>query len=116
MLLLVLVKCLVSFFFIHNLNCIKYSLNLLGGAISQAKGAFSNWWSNLLVSPEPVQKGVEAVQEIDTEDDSLANKTNSKCDLNNETTLTDIENNDEGEKFKNIHTNDKYKIGSVNTV
>ena len=32
----------------------------VGGAISQAKGVFSNWWSNLLVSPEPVQKALEA--------------------------------------------------------
>lgn len=24
-----------------------------GGAISQAKGAFSNWWNNLIISPEP---------------------------------------------------------------
>lgn len=89
---------------------------MLGGAISQAKGAFSNWWSHLLVSPEPIQKGVEAVQENNSEDDSHANKTVNKCDLNDETILTDIENNDEEEKIKNIHTNDKYKIGSVNTV
>lgn len=34
----------------------------VGGALSQAKGAFSNWWSNLLVSPE-IQKGVEALDE-----------------------------------------------------
>nr|XP_008192776.1 PREDICTED: late secretory pathway protein AVL9 homolog isoform X1 [Tribolium castaneum] len=32
----------------------------VGGALSQAKGVFSNWWSNLLVSPEPVQKALEA--------------------------------------------------------
>lgn len=25
----------------------------VGGAISQAKGAFSNWWNNLVISPEP---------------------------------------------------------------
>lgn len=34
----------------------------VGGALSQAKGAFSNWWSNLLVSPD-VQKGLEATNE-----------------------------------------------------
>ncbi|RZB66624.1 late secretory pathway protein AVL9 -like, partial [Asbolus verrucosus] len=33
----------------------------VGGAISQAKGVFTNWWSNLLVSPEPVQKALEAL-------------------------------------------------------
>lgn len=35
----------------------------IGGAISHAKGAFSSWWSNLLVSPDPISKGIEAVGE-----------------------------------------------------
>lgn len=42
---------------------ISYSYFFLGGAFSQAKGAFSSWFNNLLVSPEPVQKGVEALLE-----------------------------------------------------
>lgn len=37
----------------------------VGGAFSQAKGVFSNWWSNLLVSPEPVQKALEAFPDND---------------------------------------------------
>ncbi|KAJ8935962.1 hypothetical protein NQ314_012554 [Rhamnusium bicolor] len=35
----------------------------VGGALSQAKGAFSSWWSNFLVSPEPGQKGPESTSD-----------------------------------------------------
>lgn len=35
----------------------------IGGAVSHAKGAFSSWFSNLLVSPDPAPKGVDAMQE-----------------------------------------------------
>ena len=31
----------------------KKLINILGGALSQAKGVFSNWWNNIVVSPEP---------------------------------------------------------------
>ncbi|KAJ8984789.1 hypothetical protein NQ317_003703 [Molorchus minor] len=31
----------------------------VGGALSQAKGAFSSWWSNFMVNPEPGHKGGE---------------------------------------------------------
>lgn len=40
----------------------------VGGAISQAKGVFSNWWTNLLVSPEPIQKALEALPDCDIEE------------------------------------------------
>lgn len=56
-------------------------LVVIGGAISQAKGAFSNWWSNLLVSPEPVQKAVEAITEngaSDTECNAATEKIESE--------------------------------------
>lgn len=36
----------------------------LGGAFSQAKGAFSNWWSNFMVSPEQGQKMPETATEV----------------------------------------------------
>lgn len=35
----------------------------IGGAFSQAKGAFSNWWSNFMVSPEQGQKMPETATE-----------------------------------------------------
>ncbi|KAF5307941.1 hypothetical protein FQR65_LT06508 [Abscondita terminalis] len=44
----------------------------VGGALSQAKGAFSNWWSNLLVSPD-VQKGMEATNENINNDENSTN-------------------------------------------
>lgn len=40
---------------------------VLGGAFSQAKGAFSNWWSNLIVSPEPGLVKETEVEEIASE-------------------------------------------------
>lgn len=66
--------------------------------MSQAKGAFSSWWSNLLVSPETGQKGdendivcgAEAVQQNDSDipksiNENLSNgniKTNDNCNVN----------------------------------
>lgn len=35
----------------------------IGGAFSQAKGAFSNWWNNFLVNPEQGQKVPETATE-----------------------------------------------------
>ena len=40
--------------------------------MSQAKGAFSNWWSNLLVSPEPMPDSIDTAD--DQEDDTTDNK------------------------------------------
>lgn len=48
----------------QRLGLIKLKLNLiLGGAFSQAKGAFSSWWSNFMVNPEQGQKIPETATE-----------------------------------------------------
>ncbi|KAH1017839.1 late secretory pathway protein AVL9 homolog [Dendroctonus ponderosae] len=46
----------------------------VGGALSQAKGAFSSWWSNLIVSPEPGLAKETGVEEIaaEPEEQSIA--------------------------------------------
>lgn len=76
-----------------------------GGAISQAKGALSSWWSNLLVSPDPVQKGVDCL--IDNKNDTSA----ITEDLNDTITVIDSD-----IEIKNNMVNEAYKIGEVNTV
>lgn len=55
-----------------------------GGAISQAKGAFSNWWSNLLVSPDPVQKGVDVINEGEEIDNNHLDNSNNAADVAND--------------------------------
>ncbi|KAI4461492.1 late secretory pathway protein avl9-related [Holotrichia oblita] len=49
----------------------------VGGAFSQAKGVFSNWWSNLLVSPDPVHKGVDTLNENRIEENTDMKKANA---------------------------------------
>lgn len=51
----------------------------VGGALSQAKGAFSNWWSNLLISPD-VQKGLEATNENINEEENCSNHIEESLD------------------------------------
>ncbi|XP_076266193.1 late secretory pathway protein AVL9 homolog isoform X1 [Rhynchophorus ferrugineus] len=72
----------------------------VGGAISQAKGAFSSWWSNLLVSPETgITKAAEDVS-VDVpsqianvkEDGQGSEVLNDKCDVSKEV-IGSVENN-----------------------
>lgn len=54
----------------------------VGGAFSQAKGVFSNWWSNLLVSPEPVQKALEAFPDNGMQIEESPNEQNIPKSIN----------------------------------
>lgn len=54
-----------------------------GGALSQAKGAFSSWFSNLLVSPEPVQKGVDVINDTEEVVNNQSDNSNSTDDASN---------------------------------
>ncbi|XP_044263498.1 late secretory pathway protein AVL9 homolog [Tribolium madens] len=54
----------------------------VGGAFSQAKGVFSNWWSNLLVSPEPVQKALEAFPDNDMQVENSTENENIPKNVN----------------------------------
>ncbi|XP_025834433.1 uncharacterized protein LOC112905708 [Agrilus planipennis] len=63
----------------------------VGGALSQAKGAFSNWWSNLLVSPE-IQKGTEATNESINNDLNPTESVKEGENLKNKTCTQDIPN------------------------
>lgn len=76
-----------------------------GGALSQAKGAFSNWWSNLLVSPDPIQKGIDVINETDegVSDSSVNAMDNSRqgeCDENG----VEAGNSNEERQSGEVHT------------
>lgn len=71
----------------------------VGGAISQAKGAFSSWWSNLLVSPEPVLSK-------ETEPNGLPDeKPNATLDETPENDKETILNENVGNMTEKDHTN-----------
>lgn len=70
----------------------------IGGAISQAKGAFSSWWSNLLVSPEPIQKAVEALSENGVEVEDDVSQSTQNVDV------VDASVGSDGRKVREVHT------------
>lgn len=76
----------------------------VGGAISQAKGAFSSWWSNLMVSPEPVQKAVEAIAENGNGlmENGDSGSSEERSEHNNE--ASEVNESSEKHKTGEIHT------------
>lgn len=94
----------------------------VGGAISQAKGAFSSWWNNLLVSPESIQKDGELLEEESSDLD------NSKLEiLNGDQKISNVVDNNENNSYDMIKTvdttetkilneNNFHKPGEVHTV
>lgn len=56
---------------------------LLGGALSQAKGAFSNWWSTL-TTVQPVEEGKAADNQTSTMHQTLSNISNKTAVENEE--------------------------------
>ncbi|XP_050304627.1 late secretory pathway protein AVL9 homolog [Anthonomus grandis grandis] len=106
----------------------------VGGAISQAKGAFSSWWNNLLVSPEPgltkennEEEIVQAEEPLPAVDctlrgNSLANgslqQENVKNAIKSEENLSSIKeiSNMNGQDLCLNGTSVEHKIGEVHTV
>ena len=56
---------------------------MLGGALSQAKGAFSNWWSTL-TTVQPVEEGKIADNQTSTVHQTLSNIANKTAVENEE--------------------------------
>ncbi|CAG9861818.1 unnamed protein product [Phyllotreta striolata] len=88
----------------------------VGGAISQAKGALSSWWSNFLVNPpEHGEKTAETRQ--DCQNDSTDGITNVPAIVNNSdkenNEIDDVQSNDVSKLYDN---DDKHNPGEVHTV
>lgn len=91
-----------------------------GGAISQAKGAFSSWWSNLLVSPETGQKGAENVdvvcsaEEVEQGDETDATDI-PKSTINEQVCNGSMKGN-ENCKIKDVAIEENHIPGEIHTV
>lgn len=116
----------------------KYYFNLLlynflpGGAISQAKGAFSSWWNNLLISPEPGMKQPEAEEIPYAEDltftDAIDNSSTIGVEINHtnipnsikDNGVTDSDKVSRDEQIscgdKTVESHVKHQPGEVHTV
>lgn len=101
-------KAVGMIFIINIINVILHWEYELGGAISQAKGAFSSWWSNLLVSPEPVQKGVEAITENGTTE--LVENGHDGC------TEQKLDDGTKAPEVNQIESVENHKTGEIHTV
>lgn len=60
---------------------------LLGGALSQAKGAFSNWWSTL-TTVQPVEEGKATDNQTSTIHQTLSNMVNKTAVEDDEINMT----------------------------
>lgn len=60
---------------------------LLGGALSQAKGAFSNWWSTL-TTVQPVEEGKTTDNQTSTIHQTLSNMVNKTAVEDDEINMT----------------------------
>ncbi|CAG9760844.1 unnamed protein product [Ceutorhynchus assimilis] len=110
----------------------------VGGAISQAKGAFSSWWNNLLVSPDPLMMkepeavGISYAEELQQCTDepnincslaeevieSLAPVTNIETSENNHMNIDGTESSISNGKSDNDDESQKkrYRPGEIHTV
>ncbi|KAG5888480.1 hypothetical protein JTB14_022108 [Gonioctena quinquepunctata] len=68
----------------------------VGGALSQAKGAFSNWWSNFMVNPEQGQKVPDSQAEEALADNSTDNLDNIPKSISEDNENIKIENVNNG--------------------
>nr|XP_023015382.1 late secretory pathway protein AVL9 homolog isoform X1 [Leptinotarsa decemlineata] len=93
----------------------------VGGALNQAKGAFSNWWSNFMVGPEQGQKIPDSqAEEICSNDstDSLVNipKSISKDKPNGKIENALVLNKEICKVNGELHMDNDHQPGTVHTV
>ncbi|XP_044755831.1 late secretory pathway protein AVL9 homolog [Coccinella septempunctata] len=90
----------------------------VGGAISQAKGAFSSWWNNLLVSPESIQKDSEETEDLDNSKFEIVNKEHKLSNIvdSNENNRNGVIKTVDMTETKILNENDFHHPGEVHTV
>lgn len=94
---------------------------VVGGALSQAKGALSSWWNNFMVNPEQGQKVSEA-QDTETHTNNLTDSlTNIPSSINSDKENNEIEPVSNGdlvtmEQNNSLNGGDKHNPGEVHTV